>query len=195
LTVALPSVSGPAGYLPKALLGHVIETPLAGWPSAGMVRVLSPWDAWWACYRAVLPLGRIGMSVLVPGPTCRACVHQALTLAAYSPPRHPETGNGQSCGCLLRWATRMRAPSATVTWPPLSLTLALIKPGGPVVRICELLETAYEVTGRITRTLTVGQARWLYPEAYGASYVAARDAYMTSGPVTALMLTCPASRH
>jgi hypothetical protein len=165
-----------------------MEAYLAGWPSVGPVRVLSPWDAWWACYRAMLPLGRIGVSILLPRRACRLCAHQAIYLAASSPPRHPETGNGQACGCLPRWAMRMRAPGATATWPPLSLTLALIKPGAPVVRICALLETAYEVIGRITSTLTVSQARWLYPEAYGASYVAARDAYMTSGPVTALVL-------
>ncbi|HEY5985274.1 MAG TPA: hypothetical protein VIV12_02660 [Streptosporangiaceae bacterium] len=183
MTAERPPVSQPAGYLPKALLGYVMETHLAGWSSAGSVRVLSPWDAWWACYRAMLPLGRIGVSILLPRRACRICAHQALTFAASSPPRHPETGNGQACGCLLRWA-----PAATATWPPLSLALALIKPGAPVVRISDLLETAYEVTGRITRTLTVSQTRWLYPEAYGASYVTARDAYLTSGPVTALVL-------
>lgn len=178
----------PAKHLPKALLGHALETLLSGGTSAATVDVANVWDAWWACYRAAVPADRLGLQVAAPKPSCPHCTLDALALAAQSPPGHPGVSTARPCGCLREWAIRMRAPAPAVTWPPLSLTLALIKPGAPAARIKDLLSTSYELGHSITRSLTAHDTRRLYPEAYGAQYVAARDAYMTSGPVTALVL-------
>ena len=62
------------------------------------------------------------------------------------------------------------------------------KPGAPTARIREILGTGYDVVLSVTARLSTPGTRRLYPEAYGAPYVAARDWYMTSGPVTALVL-------
>lgn len=188
----VPALSGwPAKHLPKALLGYAIETLLSGRRSAASAcaaRVPSVWDAWWACYRAALPLSRLGAQIVVPSQACEPCRQDALTLAGQSPPGHPGIDAVRPCGCLRDWAMRMRAPAAAVTWPPLSLTLALAKPDAPAARIRELLGASYDVALSVTGRLSTLDTRRLYPEAYGAPYVAARDSYMTSGPVTALVL-------
>jgi hypothetical protein len=82
----------------------------------------------------------------------------------------------------------MRAPAATVRWPPSTLTLALLKPGGPHEEIRAELERTHQVLKLVETTLTTEDTRRLYPEAYGAEYVSARDGYMTSGPVQVLVL-------
>jgi hypothetical protein len=185
----MPVPSLPARLLPKVLLGYIMECQLASQPPpAAGLRVSSPWDAWWACYRAALPLGRTGAQITLPRRACPACVHDATGLAAASPPGHPGTSLPRPCGCVLKWAVRLRAPGTRIRWPPLSLTLALLKPGAPGARIGDLLAPAHDVLQRTTLMLTTEGTRRLYPEAYGASYVAARDAYLTSAPVTVLVL-------
>ena len=82
----------------------------------------------------------------------------------------------------------MRSPAPQTHWPPWSLTLALIKPDAPAARIHERLAGEYGILATSTRTLTTQDTRRMYPEAYGADYVAARDAYLTSGPVAVLVL-------
>jgi Nucleoside diphosphate kinase len=184
----------PAKYLPKALLGHVTETLLSGQTTGETVRVSSPWDAWWACYRAAVPLGQLGVRIALPETACPECARDALTLASAAQPQHPDLRDGRPCGCLLEWAVRMRAPAPRVAWPPLSLTLALIKPGTPSELIRTELERTHQVLRAVVTWLTTEDTRRLYPEAYGADYVAARDAYLTSGPVLALVLhTSPAT--
>jgi nucleoside diphosphate kinase len=178
----------PRKYLAKALLGYVMDTRLAGAPAAAEVCMPAPWDAWWACYRAALPLGKLGIAVGLPDGTCPACERDAFEMAAADPPRHPRLDRPRPCGCLLEWAVRMRAPAAAVSWPPVSLSLALLKPSAPRRQIRERLATAYEVLGSFPLTLTTRDTRRLYPEAYGASYVAARDTYLTRAPVLVLVL-------
>jgi hypothetical protein len=177
-----------AKHLPKALLGHALDTLLCGGTSAITVNVASVWDAWWACYRAALPADRLALQIAAPAHSCASCTRDVLTLAAQSPPGHPGAGATRPCGCLRNWAIRMRAPAPAVTWPPLSLSLALIKPGAPAASIREMLSTGYDPVWSVTRSLSACDTRRLYPEAYGAEYVAARDAYMTSGPVTAMIV-------
>lgn len=178
----------PAKHLPKALLGLVIERRLSGCSAPDTVPVSSPWDVWWACYRAVLPVDELDVCVPRPGIGCADCDHDAHVLAAATPPRHPDAVGGPPCDCLLAWAIRMRAPAVRVRWPATRLTLALLKPGAPHAPIRAALEQAHHVLTETETTLTTDDTRWLYPEAYGADYVAARDAYLTSGPVQILLL-------
>jgi hypothetical protein len=177
----------PAKYAAKALLGFVMDIRLGTAGTEPAVSVPSPWDAWWACYRAALPLPGLAPGIVTCGRSCPSCAGRALRLAAASPPRHPGTG-AQACGCLLRWAGQMRAPGPRAGWPPVSLSLARIKPGAPAPAITDLLAPAYSILGSRQLTLTPAGTRRLYPEAYGAGYVRDRDTYLTSGPAQVLIL-------
>jgi hypothetical protein len=182
----------PARHAAKALLGYALDTLLSG-TSAGdsETRVPDPWDAWWASYRTGRPLAATGTRASAAGGACPDCAGQALALAAASPPGHPGTEPGP-CGCLLRWAAAMRSPGAPAGWPPTALTLALIKPGAPAGLIRSLLAGDFDVLTYRELMLTTADTRRLYPEAYGAGYVAERDAYLTSGPAQVLILV---ARH
>ncbi|MEV6868275.1 hypothetical protein AB0M44_45755 [Streptosporangium subroseum] len=177
----------PVKDLPKTLLGYVMEAALIGMPEGPRVRVSSPWDAWWASYRAARTLdGQV--QILMPVSSCRACAGDASRLAAARPPQHPDSAGPRSCGCLLEWAMRMRAPAEPVVWPPMALTLALIKPDAPTGLIRERLEHTHDVLVHERRTLTAADTLRMYPEAYGADYVAAHARYMSSAPVDVLVL-------
>ena len=178
---------GPGKHTARALLGYVLDTQLSGAASEREVSVPSPWDAWWACYRAGLPLAGLASGVRTRDHACPSCARRALRLAAASPPGHPGTGP-QACGCLLEWAERMRGPGPRMAWPPVSLSLALIKPCAPEAPILGLLDQAFEVLASRQLTLATADTRRMYPEAYGASYVRDRDAYLTGGPVRVLIL-------
>jgi hypothetical protein len=177
----------PVKYAAKALLGYLMDTRLTVTEAEPAVSVPSPWDAWWACYRAAIPLPTVAPRVRVSDRSCSSCARRALQLATARPPGHPGTG-AQACGCLLRWAGQMRAPGPRVAWPPVCLSLALIKPDAPVATITDRLAPVFEILGSRELTLTTGQTRRLYPEAYGAAYVRDRDTYLTSGPARVLIL-------
>jgi hypothetical protein len=177
----------PVKYAAKALLGYFIDTSLTAAAPGPVVSVPSPWDTWWACYRAAIPRPGLALSTEVRDRSCPSCARRALHLAGASPPGHPGTG-AQACGCLLQWAGQMRAPGPRVAWPPVSLSLALIKPNAPAATIRDLLTPVFEILGSRQLTLTTGQTRRLYPEAYGAAYVRDRDAYLTSGLACVLIL-------
>jgi hypothetical protein len=178
----------PSRHTAKALLGYALDTLLSGTPARDSeTRVPNPWDAWWASYRTARPLAATGTRVSAGGGACPDCAGQALTLAAASPPGHPGTEPGP-CGCLLRWAAAMRAPGPPAGWPPTALSLALIKPGAPGGLIRSMLTGDYDVLADRELMLTTTDTRRLYPEAYGAAYVAERDAYLTSGPAQVLTL-------
>ena len=178
-----------AKHAAKSLLGYALDSLLAGTarPNQETLTVPSPWDAWWASYRAGLSTGTTGIPVRAVGSACPACVARASELAAADPPGHPGTEPGPCC-CLLRWAAVLRSAGPAAAWPPVSLSLALIKPGAPADRIQDLLVRSFEVLSHRMLTLTKTDTRRLYPEAYGSSYVADRDAYLTSGPVHVLTL-------
>ena len=110
----------PGKYAAKALLGYIIDTRLTAAGPGPVVSVPSPWDTWWACYRAAIPLPALASRILIRDRSCPSCVRRALQFADANPPGHPGTG-AQACGCLLRWAGQMRAPGPRVTWPPLVL--------------------------------------------------------------------------
>jgi len=177
----------PVKYAAKALLGYLMDTRLAAAGPGPMVSAPSPWDAWWACYRAAIPMSARAPRIVVRDRSCPSCARRALQLATASPPGHPGTG-AQACGCLLRWAGQMRAPGPRVTWPPTCLSLALIKPDAPAAAIKDFLTPVFEILGSRELTLTTDETRRLYPEAYGAAYVRDRDAYLTSGPARVLIL-------
>jgi hypothetical protein len=172
----------------KALLGYTLDSLLAGTHhNQETPSVPSPWDAWWASYRAGLSTRTTSIPVRIIGAACPACVEQAAALAAGNPPGHPGTEPGH-CTCLLRWAVVLRSVGPAAVWPPVTLSHALIKPGAPVGCIRGLLDRSFEVLSFRKLTLTKTDTRRLYPEAYGTSYVADLDAYLTSGPVHVLTL-------
>jgi hypothetical protein len=186
--------SGPAAPLAgkhaaRALLGFAMDAWLSGTIASG-ARVPSPWDAWWAAYRAAIALPDLAPGTRAGQGACPDCEQQATALASSRPPGHPGTGAG-ACGCLLRWAAAMRAPGPAQAWPPASLSLAMVKPGAPVARIRQMISAAFEILGVRDVMLTTADTRRMYPEAYGADYVRDRDTYLTSGPVTVLMLRVP----
>lgn len=178
-----------AKHAAKTLLGHIMDTRLAGGPSADRETVFVPdaWDAWWACCRAGIPLGQASARIQAGEGSCPDCSGKAALLAIASPPGHPGTDPG-SCGCLLRWAKTMRAPGPDAGWPPSALSLALVKPGADAGRIQGMLGAWFEVLRADEFALAAADTRRLYPEAYGADYIAERDSYLTSGPVRVLIL-------
>ena len=178
-----------AKHAAKALLGYLMDTRLTGVPSPGRETVSVPdaWDAWWACYRAGVPLGQAGIRIQAGEGSCPACSGRAALLAIASPPAHPGTDPGP-CACLLRWAGAMRAPGPDAGWPTSRLSLALVKPGADAGRIQDMLGAWFEVLKADQFGLAAADTRRLYPEAYGADYVAERDRYLTSGPVRVLVL-------
>jgi hypothetical protein len=178
----------PPRHAAKALLGYALDTLLSGIPAGDSgTRVPNPWDAWWASYRTGRPLAATGTRVSAGGGACADCAGRALALAAASPPGHPGTEPGP-CGCLLRWAAAMRSPGPPAGWPTAALSLALIKPGAPAGLMRGLLAVDFDVLAERELVLTTADTRRLYPEAYGAAYVAERDAYLTSGPARVLTL-------
>lgn len=182
--------SWPPRSLPQALLGYVLEARLAG-VSGEMPEVTlnSAWDLWWVSFRTAIPAGQLAVTGRVPATSCTACADDASELAAADPPRHPGMTTGRrACGCLLDWAVRMRAPAAPVTWPALPVTLALIKPDAPAQALRARLQRSHEILQDRERTLTTADVRRLYPEAYGAAFVGAVDAFLTRAPVKTLVL-------
>jgi hypothetical protein len=180
--------SCPARTLPQAALGYVLEARLAGLSSeAPEVPLNSPWDLWWVSFRSAIPAGQLGLAGQTPA-ACGACADDASEMAAADPPRHPGMTGERACGCLLEWAVRMRAPAAPVTWPVLPLALALIKPGAPAQVLRARLQRSHRLLQDGKQTLATGDVRRLYPEAYGAAFVGAIDAYLTSAPVQTLVL-------
>jgi hypothetical protein len=178
-----------ARYLPHALAGYVLETQLTGQTDGtAAATISSPWDLWWACFRTAIPSGQAGVTARLPAGSCPACTSLALELAAADPPRHPGLTTRMACGCLLGWAVAIRTPAAPVTWPATSLTLALIKPGASERAVRDRLERTHDILHARHQTLTTADTRRLYPEAYGAEFVAAADAYLTSAPVHTLVL-------
>ncbi len=177
----------PAKHAARTLLGYMLDTRLAGNDPRADVTVSSPWDTWWAGYRARLPLTKLAPRLGANGRPCCHCARQVARLAATDPPGHPGTGP-QPCRCLLRWAETMRAPEPAVTWPGIRLSLALIKPAAPAAIIIALLATEYAILHTYKLTLATADTQRLYPEAYGAGYVRDRDAYLTSGQSQALIL-------
>jgi nucleoside diphosphate kinase len=71
---------------------------------------------------------------------------------------------------------------------PQRLTLALLKPGAPREPIRTRLRTVLREVHTVERHLTAEDCDRLYPDAYGAEFVAPRTAYLTGGPVQVIVL-------
>lgn len=173
----------------KALLSYTVEHRLLGTPRPTLrVRMSSPWDVWWVCYRAGSSAEDLGLDPRRTAGTCDSCVRDVLALTAATPPLHPGHEPSSPCGCLNQWAISMRVPVPDVPWPALHLSLAMIKPGTDAETVITQLARSYDVALRGERTLTDADVRRLYPDAYGAEYIGRQDAYLTSAPVTIVVL-------
>ncbi|MFE7869477.1 hypothetical protein ACFUYE_03920 [Micromonospora humida] len=179
-----------------ALLAYVTESRLIGAPVAP-VRADSPWDIWWVCYRAQTPVPDLGLRVWAHPGACGRCFDMATALTHAGPVRHPDSLTQSPCACLVDWAKLMRAAGGDTDWPPLRASVAMVKPGGDAPAVLRTLSRDHLVTAVTTRSLTASDARRLYPDAYGAEYVARQDDYLTSSPVTvyALLLNGDAARR
>lgn len=167
-----------------AALGLALDQSLCGRPDA-LPLLHHPWDAWWVAVRS---LGRARPSAGDSG-TCGDGVRSAARMTAAPVPEHP--GHGEcACGCYQVWAAAMRTPGAADRLPevPQRLTLALLKPGAPREEIRSRLRTELDELHSAELVLTAEDCDRLYPDAYGAEFVARRTAYMTSGPVEAIVL-------
>lgn len=169
-----------------AVLGLALDAALSGRPAALPVQD-HPWDAWWVAVRS---LGRVRPQPGAAG-ACAGCVGRATAAMGRIVPVHPGHGE-RRCGCHRVWAEAMRAPLAEVWLPqvPQRLTLALLKPGAPRAAIrFRLRAGALREVHTVELELTSADCDRLYPDAYGADFVAQRTAYLTSGPVLVVVLT------
>lgn len=168
----------------SAALGLGLEAALRGTP-APRIAGGSPWDAWWIGVRSAglvrpLPDDEAGC------PSCAPAVAAELSRRV---PEHP--GVDWPCGCFNAWATAMRSlsPQQRRTWAlPQRLTVALIKPGAPAAAVRARLRRYFRIVHEAERTLTPDLCGRLYPDAYGADFVADVTDYLTSGPSQVLVL-------
>lgn len=172
----------------KVALACAIECVIAGVDLRAGHTYDSPWDAWWVRYRSRLSAAR-SRPDLWPG-ECADCVEEAGSLVCASPPGHPDdNGPGErTCACLTEWARSMRSPAPAIAWPPWRLTLGMAKPGADTAAVAAELTRTHTVLDTFTLQLTPADVRRLYPDAYGAAFVARTDDYLTSGPVTVFAL-------
>jgi hypothetical protein len=82
----------------------------------------------------------------------------------------------------------MRQPAPDIAWPTWRLTVGMVKPGTDPSAVGDLLAQTHTVLDTVERTLTPADVRRLYPDAYGADYIARQDDYLTSCPVTVFVL-------
>jgi len=83
---------------------------------------------------------------------------------------------------------RAPAPPGGLPAPPQRLTLAVIKPAAPRQIIRSQIRSAFREVHTVERNLTAADCGRLYPDAYGATFVAERTAYMTRATVQVLVL-------
>jgi hypothetical protein len=194
LPAAAPGAAGeeiPPRRRVQALLGYALETRLLhGRARSLRIRPLpSPWDIWWVCSRAGLGAAELAVDPAAQaGGSCPACRELVARLVAPSEPRFPDLLTAEVCGHLRAWAVRLRTPAEPFAWPTSRLCVAVIKPGAPGERIRDLLDVPYQVLAADRRRLTPADTRRLYPDAYGAEWIAERDAYLTGTPVEVLVL-------
>ncbi|MEU0237705.1 hypothetical protein ABZ234_08435 [Nocardiopsis sp. NPDC006198] len=170
-----------------ALLGQTVEADLLGQPLPARVH---PWNRWWISYRTGRPAAELRLDQDQEASVCATCRVRADALAGHDPPQHTDALRAPcSQGCLLAWAQILRSGQdrPALAWPRPRLALALLKPGAPQGVELDLAEH-YDVIECRERTLDTADVRRLYPEAYGAAFVAARDAHMRSAPVRILVM-------
>jgi nucleoside diphosphate kinase len=167
-----------------AVLGMALDAELSG-RTAALPYLRHPWDAWWVAIRSA---GRV-----MPGAgtyrACPACADVAADEATLHVPAGPGEGD-RGCGCRQQWAQAMRSPLSRgcLPLPPQRLTVALLKPGAPGMAVRARLRAELREVHLAERHLTPGDCGRLYPDAYGADFVARRTEYMTSSSIQVLIL-------
>ncbi len=172
----------------KALLAAAIEHHLTGHGQPPDGAVDGPWDMWWICYRAQRTAVELRLDPRRAAGHCGDCATAAASLALRVPPEHPDRMHPQRCSCFLDWAQSMRQPAHEIMWPGWRLTVGMIKPCSDPVPVRDLLAESHTVLAEARQSLTPTDVRRLYPDAYGADYVAHQDDYLTSAPVTVFLL-------
>jgi hypothetical protein len=172
----------------KALLAYAVERHVTSHGQPLDRAGDGPWDVWWVCYRAQRTAAEFGLDPRRAPGRCEVCATDAGTLAFHTPPKHPNGTPRQGCTCLLDWAQSMRRPTHGIAWPGWRLTVSMVKPDSDPVLVRELLTESHTVVGEVQRHLIPADVRRLYPDAYGREYVASRDDYLTSAPVTVFVL-------
>jgi len=174
----------------KTLLAFALESRLTGATAsgAGFDRTDSPWDAWWICYRTAASADDLCLDPLPAGGSCAQCCRDVLALIATNPPGHPDSLGPRACSCMPEWAQRMRVAAPDPPWPAVRTTVAMVKPGADAEAIRRGLRESHVIVTAVERALTTADVRRLYPDAYGAEYIAAQDTYLTIAPVQVLVL-------
>jgi hypothetical protein len=176
----------------KTVVSYLYEARLAG-QEAVVPDLPDVWDLWYICYRLWRPADALGIAGGMGRSGCFACRELVARLSATAPPGYP-AGAAAEYGCFLRWAIRMRnrdAASPQVDSLPMALSFALVKPGAPAGAIRTMLAARYRIACRRELRLNPVDVTRLYPDAYGAEFLAWQAGYLGRGPVEALMLTAP----
>ena len=168
-----------------AVLGLALDGQLSGGRSAAPSLLEHPWDAWWTAVRS----SGLARPAAGTAGACPQCAERAAAAASAAVPEHPGHGE-RDCDCHRIWAQAMRAPVADTQLPAPGqrLTLAMLKPGAPVQAIGSRLRSVLREVHVTTRQLTAADCDRLYPDAYGASFVAERTDYLTGGSVQIVVL-------
>jgi hypothetical protein len=172
----------------KTLLAYAVEQHATGQGRPLERAGDGPWDVWWICYRAQRTAAEFGLDPGRAAGHCEVCAIDASSLAFHAPPEHPDGTPRRECSCLLDWARSMRQPTLDIIWPEWRLTVSMVKPNSNPVPVRGLLAQHYTLIEEVQRHLTPADVRRLYPDAYGRDYVARRDDYLTSAPVTVFVL-------
>ncbi|MPZ65918.1 MAG: hypothetical protein GEU83_10515 [Pseudonocardiaceae bacterium] len=172
----------------KTLLAAAIEHHLTDQGQPPDRPMEAPWDVWWACYRVQRTAAEFSLDPRRAKARCEVCATDAGRLASCAPPEHPDRMVKRRCSCLLTWARSMRQPATDIAWPAWRLTVAMVKPGSDPIAVRELLAESHTVLADTQQSLAPADVRRLYPDAYGRAYVARRDDYLTSAPVTVFVL-------
>ncbi len=118
----------------------------------------------------------------------RGLCHRRQQAGLCYPARAPRSEVPAAVWVLAGWARSMRQPSADIAWPGWQLTVGMVKPGSDPLTVGEPLTRSHTVLEQFQRSLTPADVRRLYPDAYGRDYVADRDDYLISAPVTVFVL-------
>lgn len=172
-----------------ALLSYIVDSELVGSPiDVELLGTVDLWDLWWLRVRSAPLTACIANTEVDHGESCRRCRTDVRRLIGVDPPGTPEPAEERSCGCLLAWARRMRSSRPSIRWPALASCVAMVKPGADIEAVTSLLSDAYQIASTARIWLSPDDIRRLYPDAYGEEFVAAQDAYLTSGSVTVMTL-------
>ncbi|MEU4607635.1 hypothetical protein AB0F43_32010 [Kribbella sp. NPDC023972] len=170
------------------VLSYLVDQAAAG-QTPGLVdwTPRSPWDIWWICFRSGSPAETLGLRPAERSGGCAVCAPHVVELTRDTP-MHPGVRPDCRRACFTAWAASMRSPEPVLSWPRISSGLAMVKPGGDAAAVVDLLAGQFVIEQPIVRILSTHDVRRLYPEAYGADFIAARDHYLTSAPCTVLTL-------